>query len=117
MAANPKVRYNTAGRRAILTAARAPPHPRSPPHHHTTPAPRRAQAFPLADAELSVKILDLVQQASNYKQLKKGANEGALLLLALAPRPPPPPPTPRPPSPHTPHPTSPPPRGAQPQRR
>ena len=26
------------------------------------------------------QILDLVQQASNYKQLKKGANEGNLLL-------------------------------------
>jgi U4/U6 small nuclear ribonucleoprotein SNU13 len=34
------------------------------------------KAFPLADAELSVKILELVQQANNYKQLKKGANEG-----------------------------------------
>ena len=35
------------------------------------------KAYPLADAELSVKIMDLVQQAGNYKQLKKGANEGA----------------------------------------
>ena len=26
------------------------------------------------------QILDLVQQASNYKQLKKGANEGELPL-------------------------------------
>ncbi len=34
------------------------------------------KAFPLADAALSNKILDLVQQASHYKQLKKGANEG-----------------------------------------
>ena len=25
---------------------------------------------------MTVKILDLVQQACNYKQLKKGANEG-----------------------------------------
>lgn len=33
------------------------------------------KAFPLADAELTPKILDLVQQASNYKQLRKGANE------------------------------------------
>lgn len=38
------------------------------------------KAFPLADAELTVEILDLVQQAVNYKQLKKGANEGELLL-------------------------------------
>jgi U4/U6 small nuclear ribonucleoprotein SNU13 len=34
------------------------------------------KAFPLADAKLSVNILELVQQANNYKQLKKGANEG-----------------------------------------
>jgi hypothetical protein len=26
---------------------------------------------------LTISILDLVQQAANYKQLKKGANEGA----------------------------------------
>ena len=29
------------------------------------------KAYPLADAELSVSILDLVQQSCNYKQLKK----------------------------------------------
>ena len=29
-----------------------------------------------ADAALTVSILDLAQQATNYKQLKKGANEG-----------------------------------------
>lgn len=34
------------------------------------------KAYPLADATLSKTILDLVQQASNYKQLRKGANEG-----------------------------------------
>ncbi len=33
------------------------------------------KAYPLADPQLTVTILDLVQQASNYKQLKKGANE------------------------------------------
>jgi hypothetical protein len=32
---------------------------------------------------LTQTILDLVQQAGNYKQLKKGANEGSLLLLLL----------------------------------
>ena len=35
------------------------------------------KAFPLAPADLSVTILELVQQANNYKQLKKGANEGS----------------------------------------
>ena len=35
------------------------------------------KAFPLADATLSITILDVIQQAANYKQLKKGANEGA----------------------------------------
>ncbi|XP_039041378.1 NHP2-like protein 1 [Hibiscus syriacus] len=34
------------------------------------------KAYPLADAQLTTTILDLVQQAANYKQLKKGANEG-----------------------------------------
>lgn len=42
-----------------------------------TPSPIviNPKAFPLADAELSGKIMDLVQQASHYKQLRKGANE------------------------------------------
>ena len=38
------------------------------------------KAYPLSDAELTVAILDLVQQASNYKQLKKGANEATKTL-------------------------------------
>ncbi|KAL7749371.1 RNA binding protein snu13 [Sorochytrium milnesiophthora] len=38
----------------------------------STPNPK---AFPLADAALTNTILDLIQQASHYKQLKKGANE------------------------------------------
>ena len=33
------------------------------------------KAYPLADAQLTISILDIVQQANNYKQLKKGANE------------------------------------------
>jgi U4/U6 small nuclear ribonucleoprotein SNU13 len=39
-----------------------------------------SKAFPLADAELTVAVLDMVQQASNYKQLKKGANEATKTL-------------------------------------
>jgi U4/U6 small nuclear ribonucleoprotein SNU13 len=38
------------------------------------------KAYPLADEELNKHILDLVQQAMNYKQLKKGANEGTNFL-------------------------------------
>jgi U4/U6 small nuclear ribonucleoprotein SNU13 len=38
------------------------------------------KAFPLADATLTVTILDLTQQAANYKQLKKGANEATKTL-------------------------------------
>ena len=38
------------------------------------------KAFPLADAKLTVTILDLIQQATNYKQLKKGANEATKTL-------------------------------------
>lgn len=34
------------------------------------------KAYPLSGPDLTVTILDLIQQASNYKQLKKGANEG-----------------------------------------
>jgi ribosomal protein L7Ae-like RNA K-turn-binding protein len=32
--------------------------------------------------QLTNTILDIVQQASNYKQLKKGANEGTQRMLA-----------------------------------
>ena len=38
------------------------------------------KAFPLASSELTVKILDLIQQAANYKQLVKGANESTKSL-------------------------------------
>lgn len=37
------------------------------------------KAYPLADSQLTITILDLIQQAANYKQLKKGANEGLIL--------------------------------------
>ena len=38
------------------------------------------KAFPLADQALTQTILDLVQQASHYRQLKKGANEATKTL-------------------------------------
>merc|ERR1712002_1334977 len=38
------------------------------------------KAYPLADPDLTQKILELVKQASNYKQLKKGANEATKTL-------------------------------------
>ena len=38
------------------------------------------KAYPLADVDLTQKILNLVQQAANYKQLKKGANEATKTL-------------------------------------
>ncbi|KAL3876494.1 hypothetical protein ACJMK2_034336 [Sinanodonta woodiana] len=38
------------------------------------------KAYPLADPQLTKKILDLVQSASSYKQLKKGANEATKTL-------------------------------------
>lgn len=38
------------------------------------------KAFPLSDADLTINIMDLVQQANNYKQLKKGANEATKTL-------------------------------------
>jgi U4/U6 small nuclear ribonucleoprotein SNU13 len=33
------------------------------------------KAYPLADDELTTTIVDLLQQAHNFKQVKKGANE------------------------------------------
>ena len=38
------------------------------------------KAFPLADATLTNKILDVVQLASHHAQLKKGANEATKTL-------------------------------------
>ena len=38
------------------------------------------KAYPLAPPELSNRILDLLQQACNYKQLRKGANEATKAL-------------------------------------
>jgi hypothetical protein len=35
----------------------------------------------LADAQLTITILDLIQSAANFKQLKKGANEGKCTSL------------------------------------
>ena len=37
-------------------------------------------AWPVADAALTQEILDIVQQASHYRQLKKGANEATKTL-------------------------------------
>lgn len=39
------------------------------------------KAYPLADAQLTKTLLDLVQQSCNYKQLRKGANEGETCVL------------------------------------
>jgi U4/U6 small nuclear ribonucleoprotein SNU13 len=41
------------------------------------------KAYPLADASLTTKILNLIQQALNYKQLRKGANEGRLIATHM----------------------------------
>ncbi|KFK28805.1 hypothetical protein AALP_AA7G050900 [Arabis alpina] len=38
------------------------------------------KAYPLADAQLALTIYDIIQQAVNYKQLKKGANEATKTL-------------------------------------
>jgi U4/U6 small nuclear ribonucleoprotein SNU13 len=39
-----------------------------------------AKAYPLAKPDMTASILDLVQQAYNYKQLRKGANEATKTL-------------------------------------
>nr|ACO10185.1 NHP2-like protein 1 [Caligus rogercresseyi]ACO11084.1 NHP2-like protein 1 [Caligus rogercresseyi] len=38
------------------------------------------KAYPLAEQSLTAKILNLVQEATNYKQLRKGANEATKTL-------------------------------------
>lgn len=39
-----------------------------------------SKAYPLADPTLTTKIMNLLQQALNYKQLRKGANEATKTL-------------------------------------
>lgn len=39
-----------------------------------------ARAFPLADAAVTQQILDVIQQATHLRQLKKGANEATKTL-------------------------------------
>lgn len=46
----------------------------------TTTTAAVSKAFPLASPALTITILDLVQQANNYKQIKKGANEATKTL-------------------------------------
>mmetsp|Transcript_14221 Transcript_14221/g.28374 ORF Transcript_14221/g.28374 Transcript_14221/m.28374 type:complete len:124 (-) Transcript_14221:410-781(-) len=38
------------------------------------------KAYPLAPADLTISLLDLVQQATSYRQSKKGANEATKTL-------------------------------------
>ncbi|KAI0929191.1 RNA binding protein snu13 [Taiwanofungus camphoratus] len=45
----------------------------------TDPA-SRAKAWPLAGSQLNDQLLDLVERASQFKQLKKGANEATKTL-------------------------------------
>ncbi|XP_059937581.1 NHP2-like protein 1 [Mesoplodon densirostris] len=45
-----------------------------------TEADVNLKAYPLADDHLTKKLLDLVQQSGNYKQLRKGASEAAKTL-------------------------------------
>jgi len=43
-------------------------------------AQEQSAAWPLADDKLEAQLLDLVQQASHYHQLRKGANEATKTL-------------------------------------
>nr|XP_058157253.1 NHP2-like protein 1 [Dasypus novemcinctus] len=45
-----------------------------------TEAHANLKAYPLTDAHLTKKLLDLIQQSYNYKQLLKGANEATKTL-------------------------------------
>ena len=64
-----------AGPRRYFSAFSPSPLPPYPPLAFSQ-AEVNPKAFPLADANLTVTILDVIQQAANFKQLKKGANEG-----------------------------------------
>jgi hypothetical protein len=69
-AVNPKA-YPLADAQVRARAGGPPPASRRPPPGARSPRP------PAPPLQLVNSILDIVQQASNYKQLKKGANEGA----------------------------------------
>ena len=56
--------------------------PRSPAYKSVIAQEQSSKAFPLSDTEMTRKILDLLQQSCNYKQLRKGANEGRQLRLS-----------------------------------
>ncbi|KAI1749814.1 ribonucleoprotein-associated protein [Xylaria castorea] len=43
-------------------------------------ASQESAAFPMADPALAQEILDLIQQASHYRQIKRGANEATKSL-------------------------------------
>ncbi|XP_017593229.1 PREDICTED: NHP2-like protein 1, partial [Corvus brachyrhynchos] len=51
-----------------------------PPEDCPSEAEVNPKAYPLADAQLTKTLLDLVQQSCNYKQLRKGANEATKTL-------------------------------------
>ena len=57
-----------------------PPFDRTDSTTLTTIMSAESAAWPVADQALSQEILDLVQQASHYRQLKKGANEATKTL-------------------------------------
>ena len=63
-----------------VPASSSPPLDSREPHPPQADDAPNPKAFPLADAQLTVTILDVVQQAANYKQLKKGANEATKTL-------------------------------------
>merc|ERR1712244_18584 len=65
----------TAGRRNFLTLQKQREIEMTATDNEVNP-----KAYPLADQALTTKILNLVQQAVNYKQLKKGANEATKAL-------------------------------------
>lgn len=50
------------------------------PHFYQADEEVNKKAYPLADQVLTTKIMNLLQQALNYNQLKKGANEATKTL-------------------------------------
>lgn len=71
------------GREPSLQLGRALSQTHHPTNSNQTPRiimASESAAWPVADQALTQEILDLVQQATHYRQLKKGANEATKTL-------------------------------------
>ncbi|XP_052133980.1 13 kDa ribonucleoprotein-associated protein-like [Oryza glaberrima] len=86
--AAPAAEFRRKGDKTLPNPFSSPPPPTTKPHlpppaadePQTKMAEVNPKAYPLADSQLAQAIQELVSQAANYKQLKKGANEATKTL-------------------------------------